>query len=934
METDSTLQTPSSLDSATRSSRRSLVTDWLAKGLELNAGAPAVVFDDTTLTHREFDELSNRVARYLATRGVERGDRVGICLDRSIEMVAAVVGILKAGAAYVPLDPSYPTDRLAMMQEDARLRLLLAHSAHAERFPLAGDTLALWETEEAKVLCEPAEPLGIDIDPADVAYVIFTSGSTGRPKGIAMPHRALANLIEWQLERKTFNFGARVMQYSSISFDASFEEIGTALASGGALYLISDPDRKDPRALLRALIDQRIERLYLPYVAMRSMIEAAHVVGTYPLGLKEIITAGEQLRVDDGVRDFFKRIEGSSLDNQYGPSETHVITAHLLEGDPRDWPDLPPIGLTLKNNETYILDEDLQPVGPGESGELYLAGLNLAHGYIHREDLTQEVFLSNPFGGDEWPLFYKSGDLASYNDDGSINFLGRRDHQIKIRGYRIEPGEINNAASGCQGVEHCLTHAFSGADHILKLATYYTVRDGAVVERDVLHRYLTEKLPDYMVPSFLIEIEHVPYTPSGKVDLKALPKPSIQNSRYAGDEIRYESETEARLAKMWSELLELGAVPRNADFFELGGDSLRAVTLLLKIHLQFGVDLPVESLATASTVAEFSRLIDSDGGVDDFDQYRSLKMLQRGQAGHIPLFLIHDGAGSALMFANFARSLGEQQPVYAFQWSGWDGRKGDRTILQMVRRYKEELMDFYPEGEILLFGFCAGGMIALELANLLEQEGREMARPILVWDTPNLKSPSYRKNEPWDDAASAAAYGKMMEVLQKLKRETMPQLPPVPVPDFSLPSGAIGRLRFTAAGKWFMRTARQVRQYSGTMPERLKISWMLVRGKTVPMEFRKQYCRYMVAPAYRRYKPTSYGGDVLYFRSDRTLGRNFELHGWWNDPVLGFRELCKGNFNAIVVGGAENGVSFDVPEMTEVVKKQLLMHENKHLHRE
>jgi amino acid adenylation domain-containing protein len=908
-----------------------LVTQWLTFGMEQAADQSALVFGSRVVSHRELDGFSNNIAHYLVRRGVKRGDRVGICLDRSIEMVAAIIGILKAGAAYVPLDPAYPTGRLSMMQEDARLRLLFVHAAHAERFPQAGETLTVWEMEETKVLREPAESLDIDIDPEDVAYVIFTSGSTGRPKGIAMPHRALANLIEWELERKTFKPAARVLQYSSISFDASFEEIGTTLASGGVLYLVSDSDRKDPRVLLRTLVDQRIERLFLPYVAMRSMIEAAHVVGTYPIDLKEIITAGEQLRVDDGVRDFFKRIEGSSLDNQYGPSETHVITAHLLEGDPVNWPDLPPIGLTLKNNETYILDEDMQPVGPGDSGELYLAGRNLAHGYIHRKDLTQKVFLHNPFGGDKWPVFYKSGDLASYNEDGSINFLGRRDHQIKIRGYRIEPGEINNTASGFPDIEHCLTHAFSGADHVLKLITYYTVSEGGVVERDGLHRHLLEKLPEYMVPAFLVEIDGIPYTPSGKVDLKALPKPSLKYSRYAGEEISYETETEARLGRIWGELLELGDVPRNADFFELGGDSLRAVTLLLNIRQTFGVDLPVESLATASTVAELARLVDSGGDAGDFDKYRSLKMLQRGQAGHMPLFLIHDGAGSALMFANFANSLGEQQPVYAFQWSGWDGRKGDRTLPQMAQRYKEELMDFYPDGAVMLFGFCAGGMIALELAGLLEQEGREIAWPVLVWDTPNLRSPAYCKQEPWDDAESAAAYGRMLEEFRQLKRETMPHLPPVPAPNFSLPSGMIGRLRLSTAGKWFMRTVRKVRKYSRTMSERLKFNWMLARGKKIPMEFRKQYCRNTVAPAYRRYKPTTYSGDVLYLRSGRTLGRNFELSGWWSDPLLGFRELCKGNFKAIVVGGAENGVSFDVPEMSDAVKEQLLACEKKYL---
>ncbi len=893
----------------------SVVTEWFARGVERAADSPSLQFQNTTLSHKALDRLSNQIAHYLIKSGVKQGDRVGLCLDRSVEMVAALIGILKAGAAYVPLDPDYPPERLALMTEGALLRLLLVHSRFMDCFDASSDPLLVWERIEGDLSSEPATPTGIVIDPEDLAYVIFTSGSTGRPKGIAMPHRALSNLIEWQLERRSFKSAARVLQYSSISFDVSFQEIATTLASGGTLFLIGNDDRKDPRIVLRHLTDQRIERLFLPYVAMRSIIEAAHAVGLYPDSLKEIITAGEQLRVDNTVRAFFSKISGATLDNQYGPSETHVITAHLLGGDPSGWPELPPIGTPLKNTGAYILDADMQPVEVGKTGELFLAGRNLAHGYFKREDLTSEVFIPNPFDLPGRETLYKTGDLASCNPDGSINFLGRRDHQIKIRGNRIEPGEINNAISGFPGIEHCLTHVVGASGSVQQLASYYTVAAGKSISGEELRSHLAQKLPAYMVPAFLIELAEIPYTPSGKVDLKALPKPSIENSRYAEEEYRYETETETGLAEVWSELLGLGDIPRTADFFELGGDSLRAVTLFLKIQQKFGKDLPLASLAQAPTIAQLARLVEEKPDGPGFGSYRSLQMLQRGDDNVTPLFLIHGGAGNVLIFNEFARNLGSRHPVYGFQWSGWDGMRGERSIPGMARAYKEELLRFRPSGPYRIGGNCIGGLIAIELANLLRRDGMQVEEPLIVWDSPNHRSQRHRAREPWGRADAMAAFERMKEDL--VRRAIASADRNIEASPAERTTGLVGFLKSIPGIHSLVLWSKAL---SKTVPIRLAL-W---RGRPVPMDLRPTFCLRTMVATLKHYESPGYDGNMLYIRSYCVFGREgLGLQGWWDDPFLGFGELCRGRFEGHVVGGGHNEV-LSIPEVGEIVKEVFL----------
>ncbi|HYW34491.1 MAG TPA: amino acid adenylation domain-containing protein, partial [Balneolaceae bacterium] len=537
--------------------------EWLNEGIKDHSTETALCFKEKELSYSELGMQSNRVANYLIDQGIKKGDRVGMGLERSTEMVICMMGILKSGAVFVPLDPNYPADRIQMMKEDAGLNFLIAHQNITDRFGLGADRTAIWENmEDALDACTAEEPQ-ICVKKDDVAYIVFTSGSTGRPKGIVMPHRSLSNVIEAQLDQDYFKKEANLLQYSSISVDVSFQGMMTTFASGGTVYLLTDSEHRDPRILLRKIKEHHIQRLFVPYVAFRSLVEVAIATKSIPPTLTEVITAGEQLRVDEAVRKFFENIPGAILDNQYGASETHVVTSNVLKGNPAQWPDLPAVGTPMKNSSVYILDKNLQPVKEGESGELYLAGRNLAYGYLGRDDLTSKSFIKNPFDITDRPMLYKSGDLGFYNKEGAIELLGRADHQIKIRGFRVEPGEINNTGAELPGVSQCITHTIENNAGDIQLATYYVCKKGAKVTTADLKGYFEGSLPDYMVPTFITEIKNIPYTPSGKVDFKALPKPQPQLAG-TDETITYQSETEAQLAGIWSRLLGYQHIPRSA----------------------------------------------------------------------------------------------------------------------------------------------------------------------------------------------------------------------------------------------------------------------------------------------------------------------------------------------------------------------------------
>ncbi|MEW2380457.1 amino acid adenylation domain-containing protein, partial [Micromonospora sp. NPDC047812] len=434
----------------------------------------------------------------------------------------------------------------------------------------------------------------------NLAYVIYTSGSTGRPKGVAMSHRPLANLIDWQLRRS--QVVGPVLQFSSIFFDISFQEMFTAWLGGSYVVLVTDEQRRDPEQLLDVLAAERVRRLHCPPAVLAQIALAARRTGRR-LSLEEVAPAGEQLQITAEIRELATAGDGVAVDNQYGPTEAHVITAGRLTGDPAGWPEFPSIGKPIANTRIYLLDQHLRPVPPGAVGEIYVAGDCLARGYVGRADLTAERFVPDPFATAAGQRLYRTGDLARWRHDGNLEFLGRADRQIKIRGYRVEPGEIEAALLHHPDVAEALVVADQGRTGDTRLLAYAVPAGQALPPGSALRAFLRASLPEYMVPAQVVALPSLPLTATGKVDHTSLPNPADAPVDEVADRVAPRTAEEATIATIWAETLGVPAVGVDDDFFELGGHSLLATQVMARVRGALGIELPLRAIFENRTVA-------------------------------------------------------------------------------------------------------------------------------------------------------------------------------------------------------------------------------------------------------------------------------------------------------------------------------------------
>jgi amino acid adenylation domain-containing protein len=594
----------------------------------------ALVFADDALTYGELNERANQLAHYLRRLGVGPETVVGLCVERSFEMIVGLLGILKAGGAYLPLDPAYPRERLSFMVTDAGARLLLTERALRAQF--ADDVphivcLEEWREQMAReAVTNPARANLLD----HLVYITYTSGSTGQPKGVAMTHRPLVNIIDYQLRRSGAQARPRTLQFASLSFDASVQEIFSALSAGATLVLISEDEKRDVHAWLGVVVRERVARLFVPFVALQQLAEEATAdERLLPVSLREIITAGEQLKITRDIRSFFNRLEACRLDNQYGPSEAHVITAALLAGDPASWPELPPIGRPVDHAQLYLLDEQMQPVPIGVTGQLYVGGVPLARGYVGQPAQTAARFVPHPFARQPGARLYRTGDLARYRPDGQIEFLGRADSQVKVRGYRIEPGEIEAVLAGHTALSAAVVVVRTNETGQKRLVAYVVAAPGQPPPTvSELRQFLLEKMPDYMVPSFFVMLAELPLTVNGKVDYRALPAPDTARLELATDYAAPRTSTEETLAHIWAKVLGLERVGMDDDFFALGGDSLLATQLVSRVRQAFQIELPLRELFRQRTVAQLARLVEETliAQLDELSDEEAEQMLRDG----------------------------------------------------------------------------------------------------------------------------------------------------------------------------------------------------------------------------------------------------------------------------------------------------------------
>jgi amino acid adenylation domain-containing protein len=575
--------------------------------VEKTPDAIAVVFEEQQLTYRQLNEQSNQLAHYLHSLGVGPEVLVGLCVERSIQMLVGLLGILKAGAAYVPLDPTYPQERLNYMLEDSSVLVLLTQESLVKLLPQSQTQLVCLDSDWQVIQQNSKNNLNSGVTSTNLAYVIYTSGSTGKPKGVMMNHASLNNFLVWQLKNSSATLGTKTVQFAPISFDVSCQEIFSTWYSSGTLVLINEDLRRDGALLLQFLTRQAVGRLFLPVVALENLVGSANNAQFLPQNVCEIVTSGAQLKITPSLAAFFDKLPNCRLKNQYGPTESHAVTAFTLKDFPSNWLTLPPIGRPIANTSIYILDRHLRPVPIGVPGELHIGGASLARGYLNRSELTQEKFIPNPFSDEPSARLYKTGDLARYLPDGNIEFIGRIDNQVKIRGFRIELGEIESILNTHPQVQQAVVIATEDIPGNKRLVAYVVTHSNSLSSNQLLE-LLEQKLPEYMVPSVFMFLDTLPLTPNGKVDYKALPSPFGEISRNL-EFVPPRTPTEELIANIFASVLGLQGVSIHDDFFELGGHSLLATQLMSRVRQTFEIEVPLRTLFESPTVDQLNQTL-------------------------------------------------------------------------------------------------------------------------------------------------------------------------------------------------------------------------------------------------------------------------------------------------------------------------------------
>jgi amino acid adenylation domain-containing protein len=566
----------------------------------------AVSFGDRKITYAELNAKADELAKAIVAASAA-SLVIGVSSTRSIETIISLFAILKAGKAYLPLDPTFPAERLQDIVADCGMDTILAPQSDKEVFgPIVKNVI---------ISDQPVNPPAFpgQWDKTKVAYIIYTSGSTGKPKGVCVGHTGVVNLINWHHRISPYlGMGHRTLQFSPLIFDASVMEIFCTLCIGGTLVLVEDETRIDPLKLLKYVDEQKVNRINVPFVALQYFTEAADAEQYFPASLQEVISAGEQLKITPQVLRFFQALPGCVFYNMYGPTEASVCsTALKMDGPAENWPLLPTIGKPMDNVHIHVVDEQLKPVTHGEQGELCISGINLAYGYLNRPDLTDEKFINWTDANGNATRIYRSGDLGRYLPDGNIEYLGRRDTQVKIRGNRVEVGEIEVLLNQLEGIQQSVVVAREDVPGQKRLVAYL-ISSGIKKDLAFLRDSIEQKLPDYMMPSAFVWVDGFAKTTSGKVDRNALPAPDTQRPELSVLYQASNTTAEKRTAALWAELLQLDKVGIYDNFFELGGNSILALKTVAALKKQYNYTLPITKLYQYPTVNGIAAFIEGN----------------------------------------------------------------------------------------------------------------------------------------------------------------------------------------------------------------------------------------------------------------------------------------------------------------------------------
>ncbi len=853
----------------------------------------AVAWAGPPMSYCELDEQANRLAHHLRGLGVGPGSIVGLSVERTPNMVVAVLAVAKAGGAYLPLDPTYPLERRTFMLTDSRASVLVTDGSGA--IDLAQEGLTVVRLDDplttaavaAQPSCRPS-PLA---DPDDLAYVIYTSGSTGLPKGVCVPHRAVVNLLAAVVEMPGMSATDTVLALTTLSFDIAAYDLWAPLSVGANLVLAPATAVGDTRQILMLLERFRPTILQATPATWRLLVEA----GWRGSSALKVISTGEAL-----PRDLAEQLCRRSNDvwNMYGPTETTVWSTGWRV--PRGAPGVL-IGRPLANTQLYVLDAQHQPVPVGVPGELFIGGAGVTRGYLDRPDLTATRFVPNPFDSTSAARLYRTGDLVRWLADGNIEYLGRNDHQVKLRGLRIELEEIEARLHAHPAVRAAAVLAREDTPGDQRLVAYVVTRDGALDVRSVRGE-LRSHLPEYMVPSAFVQLEDLPLTPNGKIDRQALPRPELGGAPATGAPTAApRDDVERRLVALWEELLEITGVGIHDNFFDLGGHSLLAARLVFRIQSAFGRNLPVATLIQSATVAQLADLLRAP---EDTQVWDPLVTLQAGLPGRPPIFFVHGAFGDVLCYSDLVRALGPHQPCYVLQAIGLDGvRPPLDRVEDMAAEYIEEIREIQPTGPYCLAGFSVGGTIAYEMACQLHAVGEEVAL-LGVFDHP-LANGAFLRPISLPTFLGRLSHNVVINVPHWLRMAR--EVPLGDVRDMAVERLKLGR---RAVSRLFARQAPSIAELMHEVEEQNGLAyvqeWPEYRRRVLETQFR----------AMASYRFRTYAGRLTLFRARRQP--LVSAH----DPYLGWDQAVTGGIDVVPVPGSHNYL-LRRPECVQVLANHL-----------
>ena len=709
--------------------------------------AVALMYEEQQLTYRQLNALANQLAHYLKTLGVGSEVLVGIFVERSLEMVVGLLAILKAGGAYVPLDPTYPKERLAFMLQNSQPLVLLTQEFLITELPEHTAQVVCFDRDWQFIAQHSEENLNQTATAANLAYVIYTSGSTGKPKGVQVTHANLCHYAQAMGRALGITAEDVYLHTASIAFSSSVRQLMVPLAAGATVKIATSEQRTDPKALFTAIQQHDVTVIDIVPSYWRNCIHT--LAGLEPRTrqalldnkLRLIVSASEPLMSDIPTQWTFGFKHQARLINMFGQTETcGIVATYPIPAQQDERVKIVPLGRAIANTQIYLLDSHMQPVPIGVPGELHIGGLGLARGYLNRPELTDEKFIPDPFRQKEGARVYKTGDLARFLRDGSIEFIGRSDYQVKIRGFRIELGEIEAVLSQHPSVLQTVVIAREDGSGEKRLVAYVVSNEGPALSISDLRRFLREKLPEYMVPFAFVLLEALPLTPSGKVNRSVLPAPDLAKPDSEENFVAPRDELEQELVQIWEEVLRVQPIGIKDNFFDLGGHSLLAVHLFGQIETKFGKKLPLATLFQSGTVETLAKmlcpaqekatgdqvLLGALGEDTSTDAWSSLVAIQPN-GSKPPLFFMHPMGGEILCYRPIAMHLGQDQPVYGLQPPGLDGKEPLLTRVEdMAALYIQQMQTIQPNGPYYIGGYSFGGIVALEIAQQLHRQGEKV----------------------------------------------------------------------------------------------------------------------------------------------------------------------------------------------------------------